>query len=275
MSTLEETSGVTKSKPLMDALERLYFVYNKRGYVTPDPLQFLYDFPDPRDAELVAFLASSLAYGRVRQILNSVEKLLAPMDGRVRDFVLSHNEAEFAAIYCPFRHRFNDGCDMARLLCGLKASLEDYGTLEAAFLSCLGESDENVISASSKFSRMVCRYFPGGESFLVSDPAKGSACKRLFLSLRWLVRKDEVDLGIWRKVAPAKLIVPLDTHMFRIASELGFTTRRNADIRAAEEVTRNFMKYSPSDPVKYDFSLTRFGINPELSRISPDFTKLV
>jgi hypothetical protein len=157
---------------------------------------------------------------------------------------------------------------MSNLLFGLAEMLRRFGTLEQAFLCDYREDDETVLPALTSFAERLSGYAGGDHGILVSFPDKGSASKRLHLFLRWMVRSDELDLGLWHRVDTAKLIVPVDTHMLRIARYLGLTERKTADRRAAEEVTASFRRVNPADPAMYDFALTRAGIHPGLSRQS-------
>lgn len=246
-----------------ERLEALYSEYNRRCYVHPDPLEFLYDFPDPLDVEVVGLLASSLAYGNVKQILKSVARVLARMGPSPSAFVLNEPFTRMAAVFCDFKHRFTTGEDLARMLWGMRLVIEKFGSLQNCFMSRLHRCDGNVIPALSAF---VGEVYPEGCDFLIPTPGRGSACKRLNLWLRWMVRRDDVDPGGWDGVPPSKLLVPLDTHMHHIALSLGLTKRRQADLRTAIEITEAFRKLSPDDPVRYDFVLTRFGIRKDLDQ---------
>jgi len=244
-----------------ERLEALYSAYNRRCYVHPDPLEFLYDFHDPLDVEVVGLIASSLAYGNVKQILRSVSLVLEKMGPCPSAFLLNAPLNRIAGTFSDFKHRFTTGQDIARLLCGVRRVIEKHGSLQKCFMSRLQRNDCNVIPALSAFVENI---FPEGGDFLIPTPGRGSACKRLNLFLRWMVRRDEVDPGGWDGVPPSKLLVPLDTHMHRIAMTLGLTKRKQADLRTALEITEAFRKFSPSDPVRYDFVLTRFGIRKDL-----------
>ena len=238
-------------RDLKDLLESLYKKLNKRGLVDPDPLKFLYDYPDIKDREIMGLVASSLAYGRVAQILKSVDKILLPMEGKPFDFVTSHNEKDLAAIYIGFVHRFTTDADIVRLLCGIKHVLKEYGNFENLYL-CGVEKFADEVNMSKK-------------SYLIPSPADGSACKRLNLFFRWMVRSDEVDPGGWTKAKAADLVVPLDTHAFKAAKILGFTEKKAPNYKTALEITSHFAEISPDDPVKYDFALTRFGIRDDMT----------
>lgn len=245
-----------------EMLEELYEVYNRRRFVHPDPLEFLYLYDDVRDCEIVGLIASSLAYGRVAQILRSVRDVLDGI-GSPSAFVRERTAEEIRAALRGFRHRWTTGEDVAALLAGVKRVVEEHGSLEACFVAGLRKDDETVVPALTRF---VAALAASGASRLelLPDPARGSACKRLHLFLRWMVRRDDVDPGGWERVPTSKLVVPLDTHMHAIARGLGLTTRGQADGRTALEVTAAFRRLNPRDPVKYDFALTRVGIRTEM-----------
>jgi uncharacterized protein (TIGR02757 family) len=243
-----------------ERLEALYSTYNRRCYVHPDPLEVLYNFHDPLDVEVVGVIASSLAYGNVKQILRSVSLVLDKMGPCPSAFLLNAPFNRIAGTFADFKHRFTTGQDLARLLWGMRLVIEKHGSLQKCFMSRLHRDDCTIIPALSAF---VGDIFPGGCDFLIPTPGRGSACKRLNLFLRWMVRRDDVDPGGWDGVPASKLLVPLDTHMHRIAMTLGLTKRNQADLRTAIEITEAFRKLSPGDPVRYDFVLTRFGIRKD------------
>lgn len=241
-------------------LESLYRRFNKRELVAPDPLQFLYGWESPRDAEIVGLIASSLAYGRVAMILRSISAVLEPMGHSPFEFVMSESEQEWRNLYANFKHRFTDGEDVAALLSGIQNAVTKWGSLEACFAECSSE----CVSLTAALDIFIERLSLGRPNSLLALPRRGSACKRHFLFLRWMVRRDEVDVGCWRSVSPSELLVPLDTHMYQICSALGFTRRKSADLKTAEEITECFRALCPSDPVRYDFTLTRFGIRSDM-----------
>lgn len=247
-----------------DILEALHGTYNRRELVSPDPLEFLYEFGDPADREIVALVASSLAYGRVQQIRASVRRVLGAMGERPRRFVTDSPPARMQKALRGFKHRFSTGDEMAALLGGVRKALKRHGSLEKCFSRSVRPADETVLPALEAFTRELHEASGGPWNHLLCDAAKGGACKRLHLMLRWLVREDAVDPGGWRCVSPAKLLVPLDVHMHRIARSMGATRRNAADRRTATEVTRAFAAVAPDDPVRYDFCLTRLGIRTEM-----------
>jgi len=259
-------------KDLKAGLASLYGRYNRREFVHPDPLEMVYRYSAPEDQEIAGLISASLAYGRVAQILVSVGRVLDLMgDGRnggtrgsPHAFLGSVTDRDLRALFRPFKHRFTTGAEIAALLIAVKRTIVEYGSLEHLFASGMKKTDETVLPALALFVERlrICAGGPTACSSLLSSPSDGSACKRLNLYLRWMVRRDRVDPGPWRTVARAKLVVPLDTHMFRIARALGLTRRRQANLKTAMEITQAFARHSPRDPVRYDFCLTRLGINP-------------
>ena len=248
---------------LKEKLDNLYAWYNKREFVHPDPLEFLYNYYDIRDREIVALIASSLAYGRVAQILKSVSLILELMSPSPYRFLTGISEKDLLKSFTGFKHRFTTGDDMSSMLLAVKKMIKKDGSLCNAFLSGYSESDDNILPALSAFVRRLVNESGGGKNSLIPLPDRGSACKRLILFLRWMIRKDSVDPGGWDGISPSKLIIPLDTHMYSICTGLKMTCRKQADMRTAIEITNGFKKIIPEDPVKYDFSLTRLGIRKE------------
>lgn len=248
-------------------LEDLYARYHARRFVSPDPLQFLYDFGDPAQREVIALIAASLAYGRVMTILTSVEFVIDRLGPAPRDYLLDMSRGELTDAFAAFRHRFAKGHHMTALLCGIRKVILEHGSLRACFLSALRRSRGEYLDALERFSDALRA--GGDPGHLIPRPSRGSACKRLHLFLRWMVRKDAVDPGGWEAVGSRNLVVPLDVHMHRIGLRFGLTARKQADIRTALEVTRGFAEWVPDDPVRYDFVLTRFGIwGKPLPRVS-------
>ena len=241
-------------------LDELYDTYNRREFVHPDPLEFLYWYPDVNDREVAGLVASALAYGRVAQIMESVECALEVMAPSPARFVDRMPLVTLLEAFKGFRHRFTTGAELAALLFGAGLVRLRHGSLGRCFRAGLGD---NVLPALSIFVSELSEAAGGPLNHLLPSPARGSACKRLNLFLRWMVRHDEVDPGGWQGVSASKLIIPLDTHMHRIGLALGLTERKRADLRAAAEVTAAFRTIAPKDPVRYDFALTRLGIRSE------------
>ena len=244
--------------------EELYKIYNRREFVHPDPLELVLRFEDSADQEIVGLIASGLAYGRVGHILNSLEKVFDVLRNPSADLE-TMSRKDLVGAFGSFRHRWTTGEELAFLLNGIAILRDEYGSLENCFLEGLGEGDQDVIPALISFVAKLRTASGRKDSSLLACPSMGSACKRMFLNLRWMVRRDEVDPGPWTRVSSAQLIVPLDVHMHRVSRELGLTSRKQADLKSALEVTEFFRQLEPTDPVKYDFALTRPGIRSDLA----------
>ncbi len=248
------------NKKLKSFLDGLYYTYQRRELINPDPLHFLYSYHDVRDLEIVGLIASSLAYGRVSQIMKSVDRVLSLLTDEPHKFLMAEGNSDIVPE--TFKHRFTTGHDINVLLKNIADVQKNYGSVENFFGECL---NTDLFSALDKFSERLSTGKTPGSFSLVTAPKDGSACKRLFLFLKWLVRHDDVDPGGWKIISPRDLIVPTDTHMHNIAMKLGFTRRKNADLRCAVEITEGFREICPDDPAKYDFVLTRFGIRAGLN----------
>lgn len=252
---------------LRDILERLYAKYNRHELIRPDPLQFVYRYSGRGDMEIAGFLAAALAYGRVRQIEKSLTDLFGRMGESPFEFVRNFDAAKRRKLE-GFRHRFNTGTDIADLLELLQYSIQRFSNLENCFLHCFNGADEHVGPALARFcDSLLCKYrdthgaAPSrGLRYLLVSPRDGSACKRMNLFLRWMVRDDDVDAGLWKSVDKSGLIVPMDVHMSRLSKILGFHSSKSVAFRTAVEVTKCFAEIEPDDPVKYDFALSRIGI---------------
>ena len=274
---------------IKDVLERLYARYNHRDFIKPDPLQFIYQYSNRPDMEVAGFLAAALAYGRVRQIEKSLTNLFGRMGDGPFQFVRNF-DAQKRAKLKDFRHRFTAGDDISDLLELLRDVFDEFGSIEKFFVQGYNPGDKNIIPALSKFCDSLLEMYaethnghiPKGLSYLLPRPASGSACKRLNLFLRWMVRNDDVDAGLWKSTDKARLIVPVDVHMGRLCRILGLYPirsnpvksgrppsvqtsngvydRKAASLSTAVQITESFAEIEPADPVKYDFALTRIGI---------------
>ncbi len=245
-------------------LEEVYNKYNRRELVIPDPLQFLYNYSAKADIEIVGMIASSLAYGRVTQILKTVGTVLDVMGSSPSEYICNNAVKKFKSDFDGFKYRFTTGKDIVNLLSGVKVLLAECGSLQSCFLSSFNRDDSTVIPALTAFVTKLSDSSDCSENYLFPSPEKGSACKRLNLFLRWMVRNDVVDLGVWDAVPVSALVVPLDTHMHKICRAMGMTERKQADMKTALEITEAFRSVDSDDPVKYDFALTRLGIRSEL-----------
>lgn len=252
------------ARKIETSLCKLYEKYNHREFVHPDPLEFLYRYDDPADREVVGLIASCLAYGSVHQILKTVASVLERMPAP-HDYLETATERSLVNTFHDFKYRFTTGRELATMLLSVKLTRERFGSLHRCFSRGFKEDHDTVIPALCAFVEELSSSFPEKPRSLLPSPAAGSACKRLNLFLRWMVRRDEVDPGGWDHVPPAKLIVPLDVHMHRISLQLGLTRRKQANLKAACDITAAFRAIEPDDPVRYDFSITRLGIHPDLT----------
>ena len=241
------------------ALERLYRRYTRRTFVHPDPLEFLYAYEDPGNREVAGLVASALAFGGVKQILTSAGTVLERL-GKPRATLMDASRRDLERMFAGVTHRWADGSDVAALLWGTWHVIDRHGSLRACFEDALSPEHETVHPALCRFTGELAEPKGCGYNSLLPCPPRGSACKRLHLFLRWMVRRDRVDPGGWDGVPAAKLLMPMDVHMHRIARRLGMTDRASADLETAREVTRGFRRLVPDDPVKYDFALSRLGI---------------
>lgn len=254
-------------------LDNLY-THRSSRHLANDPLSFCHIYPDPVDREVAAVIASAFAYGAVANILRTLNSIFTELGASPRKYVESFEPEVGLRTFSGFKHRFNDGRDLCALLWGIRMMIEQSGSVESFFLRGYDDGAEDVTGALNGYSASVLSrdysavfgveeipadsYFP----FLFPAPASGSACKRLCMFLRWMVRpSDGIDLGLWQKVSPGKLIIPVDTHISRICSYLGFTRRKSADWRMAREITAALRRFDSEDPVKYDFSLAHLGIS--------------
>lgn len=249
---------------LQSVFEKLYTKYNKKEFVHPDPIEFLYSYQELVDREIVALLASTLAYGRVGQILKSVKIVLNELGMYPHQYLKRASSCELQRNFKDFKHRFTTSQDLCALFIGIQNVLKKYDSLGGCFDFFYHKSQFDILVALAEFQKELLDSYEVSGAQLLPLPFRGSACKRLHLFLRWMVRCDEVDPGGWNFVEPSKLIIPLDVHMHRIGRKLSFTKRKSADLKTAQEITEGFRKINTSDPVKYDFVLTRFGIRNDL-----------
>jgi len=252
---------------IKNVLENLYHKYSHPRFIDPDPLQFVYLYSRPQDMEIAAFLAALLAYGRVLHIKNSLIRLFAYMGDSPFEFVKNFDRRKRQKIH-NFKHRFTTGDCLSDLMKLLRNVLAQYGSIEKFFLQGYNPNDENIVHSLDRFSNSLLTMYAenhngrlsNGLRFLLPKPSAGSPCKRLNLFLRWMVRDDDIDAGLWKSVDKAKLIVPLDVHMGRLCRILKLYDQKSPSLTAAVKITESFARIQPADPVKYDFALSRIGI---------------
>lgn len=254
-------------KPLLDA------VADDRPWIDRvrfDPVEFPHRYTDPRDIEIVALLSASLAYGRADLFKPKIESVLSKLGKRPSTRLKSLEAGELRSVLDGFVYRFNLPADVGVLLMGMGACLREHGSLEATFLEARRTSGDNR-AALSTFARTIRDAAPRAEIVRVLGRTRGldhllpvgnGAAKRLSLYLRWMVRgPDAIDFGIWTRVKPAELVIPLDTHIARLSTWLGLTSRQTQGWAMAEEITESLRQLEPDDPVRYDFSLCHFGMS--------------
>lgn len=255
----------TLLKPTLDGL---YDSFNMPDSAT-DPIQVVRRFSRNDDREVVAFCAAGLAFGRVTSVLQSIQRLVDVMGESPAAFVRHFEPARDGKALRSFVHRWIRGADIIALLWVLHQMLERSGSLESFFLE--GDpAGEDVREALDSFSsramaldlRAAYGRVPArpGVGYFFPRPSAGSGCKRLNLFMRWMVRHDALDLGVWTRVSPSRLIVPLDTHIIRVGRCLKLTRYTSPGMPMALDITRALRALDPADPIKYDFSVCHLGM---------------
>jgi uncharacterized protein (TIGR02757 family) len=257
------------SDGLKAALDGLYDGFNIADSAT-DPIQIVRRYSRDDDREIVGFIAAALAFGRVASVLQSIERVLAVIGPAPAAWLRRFDARRDAPAFDGIVHRWTRERDIVALLWLLRQMVDRAGSVEAFFLEGDDRSSEDVEQPLDSFSERalaldlkaaygrvpkragVCYFFP--------RPSAGSGCKRLNLFLRWMVRRDALDLGVWRRVSPARLIVPLDTHVIRVGRCLRLTTYTSPGWRMARDITASLRRLDPLDPIKYDFSLCHLGM---------------
>jgi uncharacterized protein (TIGR02757 family) len=258
------------TKPdLKPVLDQLYTDFNHADSAT-DPIQIVRRFRNDDDREIVGFIAAALAFGRVSSVLQSIERVLAVMGPAPAAYVRRFDPRRDAPAFAGIVHRWIREADIVALLWLLRQMIDRAGSIEGFFLEGYDASAEDIADALDGFSTRamaldlksaygrvprrpgVCYFFP--------RPSAGSGCKRLNLFLRWMVRHDALDLGVWTRVSAAQLIVPLDTHVIRVGRCLRLTTYTSPGWRMARDITASLRRLDPRDPVKYDFSVCHLGM---------------
>jgi uncharacterized protein (TIGR02757 family) len=263
------TRGQPAALALGQSLDRLYADYNREDSAS-DPIQLVRPFADPADREIAGFCAAALAFGRVQSVINSIQTLFDIMGPRPAHYVRTFKPDARHPELRQMVHRWTRGDDLAALLWILRQMLERSGSIEGFFLEGDRAEAADVGDALDSFSTRalkldirraygrvpkrpgVCYFFP--------RPSAGSACKRLNLFLRWMVRKDEVDLGVWARIPASRLVVPLDTHLIRLGRCLRLTSYVSPGWRMAADITASLRALDPADPVRFDFSICHVGM---------------
>jgi uncharacterized protein (TIGR02757 family) len=257
-----------KSDALRAGLDRLYHGFNQAQSAT-DPIELVRPYGAREDREIAGFVASALAFGNVTAVMASVSGVFRRMGDSPSDFVRSFQPSSDA--FDGFVHRWTRPRDVTALVWLLRQMIDRSGSIEQFFVEGDDPAAPDVGAGLESFSRRALaldlrsvygRQRPPatGVPFFFSRPSSGGACKRLNLFLRWMVRRDAVDLGVWTAVSPARLIVPLDTHVIRLGQCLGLTHYRSPGWRMAADITSTLRRMDPSDPVRFDFSICHVGM---------------
>jgi uncharacterized protein (TIGR02757 family) len=257
---------IQRLKPVLD---QLYTDFNHADSAT-DPIQIVKRFSRDDDREIVGFIAAALAFGRVSSVLQSIERVLAVIGPEPAAYVRRFDARRDGPAFAGILHRWTREADIVAMLWLLRQMIDRSGSVEGFFLEGYDAGADDIAGALDSFSTRamaldlkaaygrvparpgVCYFFP--------RPSAGSACKRLNLFLRWMVRRDALDLGVWTRVSSAKLIVPLDTHVIRVGRCLRLTTYTSPGWPMARDITASLRTIDPIDPVKYDFSVCHLGM---------------
>ena len=248
---------------IKDFLDQKVALYNRPNFIELDPISIPHRFDKKQDIEIAGFFAAILAWGQRKTILNKCSELLARMDDAPHDFLVNHSEDDLKA-FLGFKHRTFNEVDALYFIHFLSRIYRRLDSLESAFL--IGQTGA-VDSMESMLIQFQRHFFsledaPSRTKKHISSPATRSACKRINMYLRWMVRQDEqgVDFGIWKQISPAQLICPCDLHVDRVGRKLGLITRKQTDWGTALELTQVLRSFDPLDPVKYDFALFGLGV---------------
>lgn len=265
---------------LREPLERLYRDFDYAHRVPHDAIRFPLRYAERGDREVVALLAATLAYGRVDLFGREVDRLLAALGPRPATAIAGFDVRRDGERFQGFRYRFNRPPDLVAFCVATRDVLARHGTLEKGFTAGDLTPEGPIRPALERFARSFLEadlreVFPGGRPsrgfrHLFPLPSGGGPCKRLHLFLRWMVRREPPDLGLWPSVSPARLLVPVDTHVENMSRSIGLTRRRTRTWRMAEEITRRLAALDPADPAKYDFALCHTRMSGEcLDRRDP------
>ncbi len=252
-------------------LDRYYREFDYSERLKHDPVEFPRRYADPDDVEVAGFIASCFAYGKVSLFRPVIEKILSLGGRHPGDYFRTISFKKDGKYIKRINYRFNTGQDVLCFLYMLKQALEEWGSLKNLFYYYYKPDHEDIRSALNGFMTFFLNIDtspvygrnirPRGLTQLLPVPEKGSACKRMNLFLRWMVRRRDVDMGIWNRISPSQLIIPLDIHISRISRCLGLTKRAAADWKTAREITEALKELDPGDPLKYDFALCHQGIS--------------
>ncbi|MDO4763395.1 MAG: TIGR02757 family protein [Flavobacteriaceae bacterium] len=233
--------------------------FNHPNFIEHDPIQIPHRFSLKQDIEIAGFFSATIAWGNRKSIIKSAEKIIDFMGNKPFDFVMNAQEKHFAKIEGKAVHRTFNSEDLKAFVFNLKKIYTDNDSLENLFT--LHQGEENFYHALERFRNAFLNEEPHRSHKHISSSYKNSACKRLMMFLRWMVRKDNkgVDFGIWENISPRYLSIPMDVHTGNISRKLGILQRKQNDWKAVEELDQIIRKYNPKDPALYDFALFGLG----------------
>ena len=235
-----------------ERLDELRAKYNTPQFIDNDPVQFAHRYSRLQDIEIVSFIIATISWGKRPMILKSAERILNIMGESPYDYIMSEG---YHTLQGSNLHRTFFETDLRYYAQGLHDIYQTRDSLEELFTN-----ESSLWEGISAFRQAVADANFGVSTKHISNPDKGSACKRLFMGLRWLVRRDGiVDLGVWKNISPSELYIPLDTHVARVSRELGLLDRKVNDRTAVELLTENLKKLDAEDPISYDFALFGWG----------------
>lgn len=242
--------------------------YNRPSFIAKDPISIPHRFTNRQDIEIMGFWAAVLAWGQRPVILRKATELIDLMDHAPYDFVRNHDKRDLER-FSHFKHRTFNLTDTGYFLRFFQDYYSQHDSLEDAFLPADGgTTSETVQPHLESFHDRFCSLpdFPERTRKHIATPARNSSCKRLLMFLRWMVRRDRtgVDFGIWTRIRPDQLVIPIDVHVGRVARVLGLLDSPQTNWRAALELTQTLRQLDPADPVRYDFALFGLGVEGEL-----------
>ncbi|MFZ1676592.1 MAG: TIGR02757 family protein [Saprospiraceae bacterium] len=238
--------------------------YNHPSFIPEDPISVPHQYSLLQDIEIAGFFAAIMAWGQRPTIINKANELLRLMDGAPHQFITQHQEKDRKRFF-TFKHRTLQPDDIIFLADSLQRFYQKHDSLEDAFADQITSDDEDVFNGLAGFYTLVFDHPWVMERTRkhIATPERKSACKRLNMYLRWMVRQDDkgVDFGLWKRISTSQLVIPLDLHVGNVARQLGLLDRKINDWQAAKELTDRLKEFDSTDPVKYDFALFGSGIN--------------
>ncbi len=244
---------------IKNLLNELYVNIDPNNFVRNDPVQIPRMYSKKEDIEISAFLTSIISWGNRRQIVQHAHWLMQAMNNKPHDFILNVS-AHHKSCLAKFKHRTINGDDVFNLCLALKSLYVNDGGLESLFVSAY-RNNRDVFYSLKEAYRFFSTCISNKHTLKhISNVEKNSAAKRLNLFLRWMVRSDAIDLGVWKAISPSHLYLPLDTHSAFAARSLGLLRRKQTDWKAVKEITEKLKQFDEHDPIKYDVSLFIYGL---------------